>query len=422
MPGPQPAALLRLVPEVRAYTAGPFALADDLAHLIAVQQAGAPEAVIFYSSRILDALAAGALLRLDQPPAANVFANLQLLDHLNRIGTTTRYWAHALRRQGNQVRHLTGRVGPEDADLAVLFAERWLEWFFRRFSHGQGLPSLTSDGQPLGLGASWEDRIFLRMLEDLEAAPAGTQPATEQAVLECHPALLNTPVLPAVLAEVLLARDDTEEARRVLGAGLERFPEDLRLRQLIGLHWSRKGELDEALRWLEPLFARFRDDEETAGITAGVWKRRWLANRANRDDLERSHRAYRGAWKSSGKKSVYAAVNAAATALWLGREADARQLAGEVAEQLRRRAASLPPDLRDQRLPFRYWDQVTLAEALLLLGEEDAARQAYRDAFARHARRVGDVKVTRDQLAEHLRALGRGDTVDAFLDPGPAEA
>ncbi|HJT75800.1 MAG TPA: tetratricopeptide repeat-containing protein [Gemmataceae bacterium] len=419
MPGPQHGPLVRLVPEVRTYRMGPFALADDLAHLLAVQRAGAPEAVVFYSSRILDALAADALVRLGQVPATNLFANLQLLEHLNRVATATRYWAHALRRLGNLVRHLTGRVGPEDADLAVLFAERWLEWFFRLFSHGHRLPRLTCDGQPLGLGAAGEGHVLLELLEKLEATPPGAAAPPGQGELGQHPALLNTSVLPAVLAEVLLGRHQHEEAFRVLELGLSHFPDDLRLRQLMGLHWSRNGELEEALRWLEPLHARFKDDEETAGITAGVYKRRWLRDRDNRADLEKSHRAYRGAWKSSRKKSVYAAINAAATALWLGREGDARQLAGEVVEQLHRRAASLPADLRDVRQPFSYWDQVTLAEAQLLLGDWSAARQAYREAFARHATRLGDIKVTRDQLAEHLEALGGRDKVDAFLGPGP---
>jgi tetratricopeptide (TPR) repeat protein len=409
---------MRLVPEVRAYRTGPFALAEDLAHLIAVQQVGAPEAVVFYSSRILDALAADALLRLGQAPATNLHANLQLLEHLNRIATTTRYWAHALRRLGNLVRHLTGRVGPEDAALAVLFAERWLEWFFRRFSHGHGLPCLTCDGQPLGLGAAGEGHVLLHLVEELEAAPMDPAAPPWQGEMGQHPALLNTAVLPTVLAEVLLQRNQHDAAFRVLELGLSRFPDDLRLRQLMGLHWSRKGELEEALRWLEPLATRFKDDEETAGITAGVYKRRWLLNRANRGDLERSHRAYRGAWKCSGKKSVYAAINAAATALWLGQEKDAGHLAGEVAELLRRRAASLPQDLRDPRLPFNYWDQVTLAEAQLLLGDWAAARRTYREAFARHATRLGDIRVTSNQLGEHLNALSRGDTVDAFLRQG----
>ena len=42
-------------------------------------------------------------------------------------------------------------IRPEDADLAVLFTERWLDWFFRGFRYGRRLPSLTRDQGPLGL-------------------------------------------------------------------------------------------------------------------------------------------------------------------------------------------------------------------------------------------------------------------------------
>ena len=66
----------------------------------------------------------------------------------------------------------------------------------------------------------------------------------------------------------------------------------LRLKQLMALSWSRMDEVEEALRCLESLPARHRDDEETIGLTAGVYKRLWQKHGKNLS-LEQSFKAYR---------------------------------------------------------------------------------------------------------------------------------
>jgi len=397
--------LARLAPEVLTYAVPSFVLRDDLARLDSVHRAGAPEAVVFYCCRILDALAGDALRRVGQTPSPNVFSNLQVLEHFNRLGTTTSRWAHALRRLGNVVRHLQGHVGPNEVALSLLFTEGWVEWFFCRFSHGYRLPSLTREDGPLRLSDDEKLREFIRTVEELHSL-GPNPPAERQQHVEAHPAFRHTAILPAVLAEALLARKEDDEAVRVLRAGLASFPEDLRLRQLLGLYHSRAGQLDQALQWLEPLIAQFPDDDETAGITAGVWKRRWQADRTNLADLEKAQRAYRDAWRRSSKKSTYVGINSATTALWLGRQDEARRLAREVADVLIRRAAALSGDLSDPQHAFHYWDQVTLAEAQLLLGDWATARQTYDEAFARHPERRGDIEVSRRQRDEILKTLG----------------
>jgi tetratricopeptide (TPR) repeat protein len=404
-PSPQ-SPLARLAPEVLEFTGPSFVLQEDLHRLEAVHRAGAVEAVVFYCARILDALAGEALRRVGQAPTTNVFSNLQVLEHLGRVSTATRYWAHALRRLGNAVRHLAGRVGPEEAVLSTVFAEGCLDWFFCRFSHGCQLPALTRDQSPLGLGADPRLRALMRFLEELDATGPSPPTGPGQADLENDPRFLATPVLAAVLAEIRLSRQEHEAAYRVLEAALSRFPDDVRLHQLMGLYWGRAGQPQRGLQWLEPLYARFHDDDETAGITAGLYKRKWQADREHRDALEQSHRVYREAWKSSGRKSAYLGINSATTALWLGRADEARRLAREVEELLRRRAAGLPRDLSDPRLAFQFWDQLTLAEALLVQGDWPAAEKLYREVFAQHSERSGDIAVSRQQMGEILKALG----------------
>jgi tetratricopeptide (TPR) repeat protein len=389
--------LEELLPTVHDYANPPFILRSDLVHLDRVCRASAPEAVIFYCNRILESMANDAVRRLGQYPSANLFSNLQFLEHLNRIGTTTRYWAHGLRRLGNFVRHLMGPVTPQDAAVALVFVECWLEWFFCRFSHGPGLPGLTRDHQQLRLGSEDELRGLMRFLERQDLAPASAPSGPEE--VQVRETLFRTPSLPAVQAEILLRQNRIEEARQTLQAGLARFPNDLRLRQLTGLTWSREDQLEKAIECLAPLAEEFPSDDETVGITAGVYKRRWQADRARLDDLTKAHHGYSQGWTASGRKNTYLGINAATTALWLGQAAEAARLAQDVERLLRERARKLPLDLTDPGQAFNYWDQVTLAEARLLQGDSAEAERAYQDAYAhaRRASRAGDIESASDR-------------------------
>jgi len=398
----------RLAPEVLRLATPHFVLRDELAHLELVLRVGAPEAAVFYGARIVEALAAEALRRLGQTPNPTVFVNLQVLEQLGQVGTSAAYWAHALRRLGNQVRHVEGTIGPDDATLAALFAEHWLGWFCRRFSDGAARPTLTRDGQPLWLDVGVELSAVLRSLEALEAGTS-TDLLGSASAASGNPALFQTPVTVAVFAEILLARSgpgDAAAVLQVLEAGLARFPDDLRLRQVMGLYWRRERQPARALTWLEPLLKERPDDEETVGILAGACKGLWEMDRANREPLVRAHRLYRQAWKRSSRESAYVGINAAATALWLGQADVAGQVAGEVEALLRKRTALLPEPMRDSVLRGGFWHWVTLAEAQLLQGDWATAGQTYRDAFAHHAGRVGDIQVACKQRDRIVEALG----------------
>jgi tetratricopeptide (TPR) repeat protein len=399
-----------LPPGMAAYATEQFVLADELDGLARVQRAGAVEAEIFYAARILEALSAEALRALGLTPTANVFANLDVLHKFDQLSVATAHWAHALRRTGNAVRHVLRRVGPDDAELAALFAERWLVWFFREFSHGPRLSGLAPDGvclRPDGAG-------YRRMMTDLEQGRFGRDD-----YLRKDGAVLRTPALPAVAAEVLLDRNDLDGAHAVLTAALAAFPDDVRLNQLMGLRWSRAGRLEQARAWLEPLYQLHRDDDETVGITAGVYKRLWLADRAARDWLGRSHKAYLHGWDRSRHTNPYLGINAATTALWMGRRDQARDFAGKVHDLLAQRVTLLARG-REGGYALGFWDQVTLAEAQVLLGDLPAARAAYQEALRRYPDQRAGAEVARTQLKHLLEALGLPNPVDEFLGPAPA--
>jgi hypothetical protein len=149
----------------------------------------------------------------------------------------------------------------------------------------------------------------------------------------------------------------------------------------------------------------FPGDDETVGITAGAYKKLWRHDPTKVEHLHRSHRAYLSGWKESGRKNAYLGINAATTALWLKHKDEAARLAADVDRLLRGRAESLPSALRDKWLYSGYWPWVTLAEARLLQGDVDGADKIYDEAFAYHADRVGDIKVTREQRELILKAL-----------------
>src|SRR5262245_25375736 len=112
--------LKRLAAAVHDYRTPLFHLGKDLERLERVRQVTAPEAVVLYCARILEALAACALRAATLKPSAMVFANLDTLQQYNLIPAVTRYWAHSLRRAGNAARHVLRSISEDDAELALL--------------------------------------------------------------------------------------------------------------------------------------------------------------------------------------------------------------------------------------------------------------------------------------------------------------
>src|SRR5947209_2437470 len=240
--------LPRLAPEVRAFAHEQFVLGEDLRRLAAVRRAGAAEAVIFYAARILEVLAAAALHAVPLPPTANLFGNLDLLERYNLIPTATRYGAHALRREGNAVRHVGRPVTGDDADLSVGFTHVVLRWYFCTYPPGPKLRAITD-------GDAAVDRAndFRELLAALGEEAADVAALADRYLADDLGRFSRTPVLPAVLAERLLDHADYPRARAVLDRAGRTWPDDLRLHQLDGLHLSRTGRLDEAIGRLEAL-------------------------------------------------------------------------------------------------------------------------------------------------------------------------
>lgn len=364
----------------------------------AVYSVGATEATVLYCARTLEVLTGDAVARLGLDASASVFANLATLDQFGLLPRHALYLSHALRRIGNDVRHIKRPIGAEEGRLALALLEPCMEWFFCRFLLGPGVASLTSSGGPLFEALTGPVREFVEICCRL--------PASRESLLDLwgisQKELPSQAVL-ALLTELMIDHKEFELAQMVLDEGFVSYSTDLRLNQLQGLLWSRTGELHKAVEKLSELRRRSRD-AETIGILAGAYKR--LAHSSKGGDwLQRSHAQYSEGWKRL--KDVYLGINAATTAVWLGRLEDGRELAEDVRVEILERAQRVHQATGDTHLGSDFWSRVTLAEADLITGRVEQARTGYQEAFAEFSEMVSAIEVAQAQATKLCTCLGQ---------------
>jgi hypothetical protein len=116
---------------------------------------------------------------------------------------------------------------------------------------------------------------------------------------------------------------------------------------------------------------------------------------------------YRETWERS--ENPFNGINAAATALWMGKRDEARDTAVLVRTMVQKR----PPEERN------HWDWAILGEAGLILGKVDEARGNYEKAVSLATGKHQDIAVMRRQARQDLEAVGRarGELDDVFPVP-----
>lgn len=150
--------------------------------------------------------------------------------------------------------------------------------------------------------------------------------------------------------------------------GLEAEPDNARLRYLQTLALARLGEPEAALE----LYARHRiaeiGDEDAIALEGRILKDIAFHAPADRRAalLRQAGEAYANAYRQSS--GYFSGINAATTLFLAGDEEDARRRAAEILARA------------DIQAPRDYYAAATRAEALLLLGYADPAREAYRQA------------------------------------------
>ena len=176
-------------------------------------------------------------------------------------------------------------------------------------------------------------------------------------------------------------------AHDVYREGLDKFPDNLRIKQLYSLSLIKCGFLFEARDILSELASQGHDDEETLGILGRVYKEMWLMS----DDLghlRRSRHLYLKAFTLN--RGYYSGINAASLSLILGEEKTANKLA--------RMVIKICLQQLSQSKNVDYWTIATLGEAYTLLAREEPASLYFQQARALIGNRYSEMASTRRQL------------------------
>jgi class 3 adenylate cyclase/tetratricopeptide (TPR) repeat protein len=193
--------------------------------------------------------------------------------------------------------------------------------------------------------------------------------------------------------EFLMAYDAADVAIKEAHSG------DDWLKQRMALALAQMGSATRAQAILTPLAAKDSPNRETLSILGRTYKDQWCANPANEHYLRQSFDCYNRAFEIE-PPDFYPGINAATVAFLLGETDKAHGLARRVLEIC-------------QAQPEDYWRDATIAETLVILGDLDGAKKAYRAAVGAARDNLHALSSTRKQarvLSRHLQ--GRADFFD----------
>ena len=211
-------------------------------------------------------------------------------------------------------------------------------------------------------------------------------------------------------AERYLRSGEPLLAYNAVQLGLEKWPTDLRLRQLQSLALARSGAVARANRGLRQLRDEGHVDAETLGLLARTHKD--LGTSAADADTRAFHlkeaydlydEAYeRASREGDAAEAYYTGINAATMAFLRGDREHAHAIARHV-------RALCEGELARAGASGEYWLRATLAEAALILGERAEAEAQYGAAAKLAGPRHGDLASTRGQARLLLAHMGEDD-------------
>ena len=225
------------------------------------------------------------------------------------------------------------------------------------------------------------------------------------------PEVKNAPSASVALHELWRRRtewmDDAEAVhafvKRALSAGefltaydaararLDEHPEDDWLQQRMALALAQMGSSARAQVILNTLVAKDPNDRETLSILGRTYKDQWCVNPDDEQYLRQAFDCYNRAFEISPPDS-YPGINAATIAFLLKEKEKAARIAKTVLEIC-------------QAQPDDYWKHATVAEALVVLGDTEGAREAYRAAVAAESDNLRAFSSTRKQARVLSREL-----------------
>jgi class 3 adenylate cyclase/tetratricopeptide (TPR) repeat protein len=224
----------------------------------------------------------------------------------------------------------------------------------------------------------------------------------------------NEPQNYKVLARRILQIGEPLFAYDVAAEGVQRFPMNVELRQLLALALARSGAAGSANSLLSELYKEGHRDEETVGLLARTHKD--LAEEAGelpaaQEHLRRAFEFYAEAYRSTG--GYWSGLNAATLLLRFGEREQATELAAEVARRCREQLKTSKPDSED-----RYWMLSTLGETALLSQRWQEAEEWYSQALEAGRGDWGSLHATRQNARLLAQHLGEGaELVDRLFRP-----
>jgi tetratricopeptide (TPR) repeat protein len=166
--------------------------------------------------------------------------------------------------------------------------------------------------------------------------------------IHLHP---KSPDIYRVLGDSILRLGEPLMAYDVIAEGLEKWPNDIRLQQLMALALARSGATHRANSMLLQLLESGHKDEETLSLLARTHKNLWLQatdSEEKKEQLQLAAKRYKEAYQRSD--SYYPGINAATMAMLMGDKKEAFALAEEVRDRCLGQLKPLPEKTSDD-----YW-------------------------------------------------------------------
>jgi len=254
------------------------------------------------------------------------------------------------------------------------------------------VPSGPSGTPPPDDKPTSEEAEQLRLFGDLHTASSAAE--VSRLLTEWKETAPMPPNVPLIAAERIIGMG----APRIALTVLDGQEESVRKAQLVALSFSLLGKHDKAQSLIKGIKVI---TSESGGISAGILKRRYFETK-NQAWLQGAFDQYDQAFKLSG--DPYPGINAAATALWLGKKDFSRATALEISGLV----AAKPEPKRDQ------WDWATLGEASLLNEDIDQALACYGKAVSLAPAHTRQISVMRKQARISLKSLEKPPNL---LDP-----
>jgi class 3 adenylate cyclase/tetratricopeptide (TPR) repeat protein len=182
-------------------------------------------------------------------------------------------------------------------------------------------------------------------------------------------------------------------------ARLDQDPDDAWLQQRMALALAQMGSSTRAQTILNALVEKDPMNRETLSLLGRTYKDQWCACPDNERYLRQAFDYYNRAFEVLPADS-YPGINAATIAFLLKEKDKAASIAKTVFEIC-------------QGQPDDYWKHATVAEALVVLGDTEGARNAYRSAVALESDNLRAFSSTRKQARVLSRELfGNADAFD----------